>query len=197
MEKRRGMNQDYLGTGRLVAVLAALSLSVAASAGPNAGGEDERARRFCDERAEERAVDGRPRRPLCLQNCPVTYEQALRLVAPGVPDADQEATARLLARIGADLAALPATASTGDLEAAIVYAISQSEADPRVVKAALEYLNACNGGRADARDAYRRVRFAVLRSGARGTAALAGAFGRSEFYAPVVSLGGGTSNYAR
>lgn len=114
--------------------------------------------------------------------------------------AEGAAVAAMGRRICAEVTRLQKEASANDLEAAIVFAISQSDVRTPAVATALAQVGGCDYGRRNFATALARVRVALLgRKFARGTAALAGgsAFGQSAFSAPQVNVGGGSSNYGK
>jgi hypothetical protein len=116
--------------------------------------------------------------------------------APARGTGDLQAISLLAVKVCADAVALPAGASVEDLEAAIVYALSQSETDLEIKKAALRSLIGCSYGQPNFAKALARV-LANLenRKLRRGTAATGGATFTSGFTSPGVNVGGGSSNY--
>jgi|SRR5579859_48694 len=103
----------------------------------------------------------------------------------------------LAGQIGAEVRRQPTAASTDDLEAAIVFAISQSGASTEAALSAVNSLSACTYDRQNFKAALDRVRSTLSRRGfKRGTSALAGGAGGS-FSEFSLNIGGGTSNYSR
>ena len=119
------------------------------------------------------------------------------VVAPGVDGPVQV----LAAAIRKELEPLPCTATPEDVEAAIVFALSQSDpAGPELIRNALrevELMRTCYAGQSKA---IGRVRTALLSYGVRqGTAALGGDsyLGTgSLFSTPNLTVGGGSVNYS-
>ena len=132
--------------------------------------------------------------------CPVTpagHSDRLPGSAEAVNDAAIEA---LVNRICTEVGKLPKEASTDDMEAAIVFAVSQSDASAAVMTAAFGAVGGCDYGRRNFAAALGRVRLALLdHKLKRGTAAisLGSASGQSAFSSPFVNVGGGSSNYSR
>ncbi len=111
---------------------------------------------------------------------------------------DAAAVSRLCRLIVADVVRLPKGASVEDLEASIVYTLSQARAERRIIGPAL----ICAAGNAGDAPSLRQAFANVQQSyGGPGTASLAQAgFGNggnagSFFSAPAIAIGGGTSNY--
>jgi hypothetical protein len=103
----------------------------------------------------------------------------------------------LAGRIGMEVTKQPAGASTDDLEAAIVFAISQAGVPNDTALAAIGTLFDCSYGQRNFQAALQRVNATLAqRRFTRGTSALAGAAG-SAFTDFSLNVGGGTSNYTR
>lgn len=97
-----------------------------------------------------------------------------------------------------------ANATAAEYEAFIVFALSQADYAPDVIDAALTRVSGASRGNDTIALAIENVRKALAKKVlARGTAALTrstggvgnGGFGGGTFSAPVVSIGGGSSNY--
>jgi hypothetical protein len=124
---------------------------------------------------------------------------AARPAKPAVA-ADGRPVAILTAAFMAEIGTLPATASSEDLEAGLVFVVSQSEQPLPILLDALDRLEMSPGASPALKEAVRNVREALLcRRLRRGTASIGGA-GLSAFSAPVGGGGGGGgggSNYSR
>lgn len=127
--------------------------------------------------------------------------------ASNVQTENEETLARkLAAAIRADVDARPLTASVEDLEGVIVFALSRPDNCPTpMIEAALNMVVSGPNVTDALRQAVANVRVAALRCKLKkGTGAVAlrsggfgGGFGGgSSFSAPLVSVGGGSSNYA-
>ena len=94
---------------------------------------------------------------------------------------------------------MPRNAAVTDLEAAIVYAISQSGLSDKQALLAFRMMIGCDYGQRNFSAAVARVRGALARGGfQRGTAGLAGrAVDNSSFVSPSINVGGGSSNYVQ
>ena len=118
----------------------------------------------------------------------------------GSVDATATQTDFVVRAVLAEVRALPCTASSEDLEAAIVYRLSQDGATRAIAPGAIDRLGRAKLCHTNYAAALAQVRLALLgRRLQRGTAALSGGGGRlgeSPFSAPVVNIGGGTSNYS-
>ena len=118
----------------------------------------------------------------------------------GLEADDAEAVSRLARAISAALRALPTDRSTAeDIEATILYTISQYSVSPGVARSAIDQVG---GGTAALRQAVSHVRISLLRSCGAGTAGLASpgyqtGTGFSAFSAPIVGIGGGSATYSR
>jgi hypothetical protein len=108
--------------------------------------------------------------------------------------ADAAAAEALAANIRAAVTALPAGASTEDLEAAITFAVSQANASDAVMTKAFDSLQGSDSGQVNFPIALERVRLAMKKKG-RGTGALSDGFGFSNFSIGLAP--GGGSNYAQ
>jgi tetrahydromethanopterin S-methyltransferase subunit H len=113
--------------------------------------------------------------------------------------ADEAAAAKtaLLASIGQAIANLPSDASQADIEAAIAYAIDQSQAPLAVVIAVLEQVSASQASRSGAQRALANLLDAKNRL-ASGTGAIGAddaLFGTDSDLA-ATPVGGGNSNYS-
>ena len=98
-----------------------------------------------------------------------------------------------------DVRRLPCTASAEDIEAAIVYRLSQTGVKRPIIARALDRLERARVCQTHYAAGLGQVRLALLnRRLNRGTAALGGGYGRFDtaFSTPVVNVGGGSSNYA-
>lgn len=98
-----------------------------------------------------------------------------------------------------ELAALPATATEADMEATIVFALSQGTYSSDVMGAALNMIAGPDAS-TELKQAIANVRIAMLNKKKFGTAALNGGGGGngsgfSGFSSPIVGIGGGSSNY--
>ncbi|WP_293884086.1 hypothetical protein [Sphingomonas sp.] len=112
---------------------------------------------------------------------------------------------KLAASIRADIAARPATASVEDLEGVIVFGLSHDDYSTLVMDNALTMLVTGPNVSDTLKQAVANVRMASVRrklklgTGAipsRGSGFSGGGFGGgSSFSAPIVSVGGGSSNY--
>jgi len=140
--------------------------------------------------------------PVALLQAQETDTKAtkVRQVQPCSSEADYAAVSQLVASIRSAVSKLPPTKSSDqDIEAAIVYAISQVDACPAVVRAALSTVSG------EGTPAFMRSVAAVTASygrsgGGTGTAGVrvgwGGSYaGNSSFSAPVVGVGGGSANY--
>lgn len=113
---------------------------------------------------------------------------------PAVADAKQ--ATQICVSIKAALAKLPSQAAVEDIEAAIVFVLSQASYAPATMAAGLSC--ASEGADGNARTAFANVRASYGRS---GTGATRPSFGSSNggggvfFSPPVVGVGGGTTNY--
>jgi hypothetical protein len=112
--------------------------------------------------------------------------------------AEQAELARVIAAgINARVSALPADRqSVQDIEAAIVYEISQHKYCPGAARAALASLS---GGSGAFGQAVARVSSTLLpaTSGTAGISGGSAANGGSFFTSPIVGLGGGSANYSQ
>jgi hypothetical protein len=97
-----------------------------------------------------------------------------------------------------ELAALPTTATEADMEATIVFALSQGDYSFDVMDAALNMITDPNST-TELKQAVANVRIAMLNKKKFGTAAINGGGGNgggfSSFSSPIVGIGGGSSNY--
>jgi len=116
---------------------------------------------------------------------------------------DPALATRVAASIRAEVDARPATASVEDLEGVIVFALSREDYSATVINRALDIVASGPNVTDSLKQAIANVRLAMLRRKLkRGTGALAtgtggfGGGGGSSFSAPIVSVGGGSSNYA-
>jgi hypothetical protein len=110
---------------------------------------------------------------------------------------DQKRVSELCTAMTLGVAKLPRTAGTQDVEAALVFAISQSKADPRTVEAALRCVRGSG-------TAFQQALANVRQGYSIGTGAIAsggGGFGSGGFgfgSTPVTGIGGGGgSTYTR
>jgi hypothetical protein len=132
----------------------------------------------------------------------VAAAQQAAVATPAVVDAGAPSPgAALAAAIRHELQPLPCTASPEDVEAAIVFALSQAAAKPDTVREALREVELARGCYAGQGKAIGRVRTALLSYGVRqGTAALGGDnfLGTgSLFSTPNLIVGGGSVNYSQ
>jgi len=114
---------------------------------------------------------------------------------PGTDPADTLASA-----INIEVSKLPATASVEDIEAAIVFALSQGDYSAESIGGALDRVAAADVSDNE-KQAIANVRLALFKKKLnRGTGAIGNGggdtFGTSGFSAPIVSIGGGTSTYS-
>lgn len=118
-------------------------------------------------------------------------------VAPAMTEADAAAIGTLTTSIRQALAALPATATQADMEAAIAFAVSQSGQSPAVVLAALAKVSTPSAKANAAVRAYGR-KYAAS-GGQPGTGAVAAdrAITNTALSAGPSGGGGGTSDYSR
>lgn len=112
---------------------------------------------------------------------------------------DNAVIGSIAASVCNEAARLPKGASTDDLEAAMAFAVSQSDAKPEQIAAALDRLAGDNYGQQNFAAALKRVRAAYASKRVkRGTSALSGAVAFSSgFTAPSFAGGGGSSNYTQ
>jgi hypothetical protein len=136
---------------------------------------------------------------------------ALGSTSPGVPaltDANDPAKAieALANRIWGEVGALPQTASTEDLEASVMFVLSQEDASGEVINSALSSVSASDQATPNLKQAIANIRLALLKkkklrvgTGAIGTGSGSVGSGGSgiRFYStPIVSVGGGSANYS-
>ncbi len=112
---------------------------------------------------------------------------------------DANAVSEAAKAINAALRTLPAGRSTAeDIEATILFTLSQRDLPAGVAKAAIDQVG---GGSAAMREAIAHVRVSLLRDCGVGTAGLAGSsFGGpsgSFFSAPIIGIGGGSATYTQ
>lgn len=108
----------------------------------------------------------------------------------------------LTSAIRSEIKGREVTGAPADLEALIVFVISQGDNSDAVISNALDMLSV--NASDNLRIAIGNVRLALLRGNKRGTAAIVNLFGGSgsagsgggEFTAPGISTGGGSSNYS-
>lgn len=111
----------------------------------------------------------------------------------GAAPAADEAGIVLATAIKSELAKQPATASAEDLEAVIVYVVSQGAYTDSAISAALDEVGA--GATGNLVTAVANARNALLKKKRRGTGAVSGGGGSSAFSSPGSAGGGGTTNY--
>ena len=121
--------------------------------------------------------------------------------APSTQLASVEPANAVFGAFRTELSALPDTASSEDIEASLVFVLSQSNVNDQIALEALDRLGGAATGRLQLMRAIANVRESLLnRRFRRGTAALSnGGFAvASGFSTPVTVMGGGlTSNYAQ
>ncbi|MDZ7281833.1 hypothetical protein KV697_17675 [Sphingomonas sanguinis] len=112
---------------------------------------------------------------------------------------DAMAIGALAAAVCAEVTRLPKGASTDDLEAAMVFAVSQAASKPALIVAALDRLAGADLGQQNFPAALKRVRDAYANQRVRrGTAAVNNGVAFSGgFTTPSLAGGGGSSNYTR
>lgn len=112
---------------------------------------------------------------------------------------DAMAIGALAAAVCAEVSRLPKGASTDDLEAAMVFAVSQAASKPALIVAALDRLAGADLGQQNFPAALKRVRDAYANQRIRrGTSAVNnGAAFSGGFTTPSLAGGGGSSNYTR
>ena len=112
----------------------------------------------------------------------------------GAPKAADDAGTALAAAIKTELAKQPATASAEELEAVIVFVVSQGAYTDDAISAALNEVGA--GATGNLATAVANARVALLKKKRRGTGAITGGGGSSAFSSPGGGGGGGgNSNY--
>lgn len=143
-----------------------------------------------------------PRRPLFLAGL-IAFAAAATAVhgqeqagqqTPPASAPDPAAIEIVAAAIRAALAALPEGASPEDVEAAIVFAVDQTEAAPEVAIAALAKVEAETDNPV-LLAALGNVRALRNRLARRGTGSIPGSAGGGLAIGPILTTGGGTSDY--
>jgi hypothetical protein len=131
---------------------------------------------------------------LILPTAAVAVQQDVP-VAAEAKAGKEDPTLLLCRQIRTAIAEIRPDASVEDFEAAIIYAISQSAAEDKVVDDAL----VCAAGGATGNAATAIANVQASRRKPRGTGAITGGGvgGVSLFSAPAVGIGGGGSNYTR
>ena len=99
----------------------------------------------------------------------------------------------LATAIKSELAKQPTTASAEDLEAVIVYVVSQGTYTDSAISEALDEVGA--GATGNLAAAVVNARNALLKKKRRGTGAVSGGGGSSAFSSPGSAGGGGSTNY--
>jgi hypothetical protein len=112
---------------------------------------------------------------------------------------DIEQAGKIAATLQSDLSKLATTASVEDMEAAMLFVLSQGEYSLETMEAALDIVGAGPNATPTLKEAIANVRLALRRRFRRGTAAIPGGggdgLGGSGFSAPVINIGGGGANY--
>jgi len=113
--------------------------------------------------------------------------------------ADAEQAGKIAAAMQLDLSKLAPAASVEDMEAAMLFVLSQGEYSLETMEAALDIVAAGPNVTPTLHKAIENVRIALRRRFRRGTAAIPGGggdgLGGSGFSAPVINIGGGGANY--
>ncbi len=129
-----------------------------------------------------------------------TIASLLSYSASGTSEADAQEQSVLVASVQRELANLPVTATSEDMEAAIMFAISQSSASDQSVEAALSVV-AASGGTPALQQALANARRAIAnrKKRGRGTAAIGGGagFGITTLAPPSIGGGGGSTSYSQ
>lgn len=133
---------------------------------------------------------------------PAMAARGQEIAAPITPAVatQQDAVSILVSAIRHELEPLPCSAPPEDLEAAIVYSLSQANVRPDAVRGALREIEMARSCHISEGKAIGRIRVALLSRGyARGTAAVGGEgfIGTGSMFSdPTIVIGGGSVNYS-